>query len=182
MGRSIDMGWKGLLVDVMLNPQCDLDLWSWPWIFKLKLWNSCSPRMGRSINIERKGCKLIGCWTHYVTLTFKLNHDLGLGFSRLKFHSLISGMGGSKVWYDVGPTMQQPWTCNMGWLTGYSTYQIRHWPCKALMQNWLFPSCGPINGLSILWSMGWGVLSFPEHLVCGGFIPFFLKLKIDCDL
>ena len=58
--------------------------------------------MGWPIDIVWKGCELIGCWTHYVILTYNFTHDLELG---------------------------------------------------------------PINGLSILWCKGWGVLSFSECLV-----------------
>ena len=42
------------------------------------------------IDMERKGCESIGCWTHYVTLAFNLIHYIGLGFSRLNFHTAIS--------------------------------------------------------------------------------------------
>ena len=37
--------------------------------------------MGGQIEMERKGCELVGCWTHYVTLNF----DLDLGFSKSNF-------------------------------------------------------------------------------------------------
>ena len=49
-----------------------------------------------SLNMERKGCESIGCWTHYVTLKFDLTYDLDLDFQGQKFWiSDISGMGGS---------------------------------------------------------------------------------------
>ena len=42
--------------------------------------------MERSIDMKRKGCKSIGCYTHFVTFNFDLNHD--------KFwKSHISGIG-----------------------------------------------------------------------------------------
>ena len=34
--------------------------------------------MGRSIDMERKGCESIACWTHNMTLTSYLTHDDGL--------------------------------------------------------------------------------------------------------
>ena len=46
--------------------------------------------MEGSIDMERKGCESIGCYTHFVTFNVFLTHDLDLGFSR-KSH--ISGMG-----------------------------------------------------------------------------------------
>ena len=92
-GRVDWHGTKVMWVDKMLNPLCDLELWYWTWTFKVKLWNSHIPRMGGQIDMEWKGCELIGCWTHCVTLTFNLTHDLSLGFSRLSSH--ISGIGGS---------------------------------------------------------------------------------------
>ena len=34
---------------------------------------------GRPIDMERKGCESIECWTH-----FDLTHDIDLGFSNIK--------------------------------------------------------------------------------------------------
>ena len=52
------------------------------WIFKVKFIKLCISVMEGSIDIERKGCESIECWTHVVTLNFGLAHDLDLGFSR----------------------------------------------------------------------------------------------------
>ena len=41
--------------------------------------------MGWPIDMERKGCELIECWTHVVTFNVHLTHDLDLGFSRSNF-------------------------------------------------------------------------------------------------
>ena len=41
--------------------------------------------MGWPIDMERKGCKSIGSWTHFVTLNFDLPHDLDLSVSRSNF-------------------------------------------------------------------------------------------------
>ena len=131
----------------MSIPLCDLELWSWPWTFKVKLWNSRIPRMGGSIDMGRKGCESIGCWTHYVTLIFNLTHDLGFGFLRLNFQIAIAQDWESqltwngRVWvrYDVGSIMQTL-TCNMGlpvqWATAHTKYTSQvmgWWPAGPLM-------------------------------------------------
>ena len=40
--------------------------------------------------MEQKGCELIGCYTHFVTVNFDLNHDLDLGFPRSSFEKVLS--------------------------------------------------------------------------------------------
>ena len=74
---------QGMWVNRKSDPLCDFELWPhlWPWpsIFKVKFWKSCISGMGGSIDIERKWCELIGCWTHFVTLSYDL--DLGLSTS-----------------------------------------------------------------------------------------------------
>ena len=50
---------------------------------------SCISGMGGSINMDRKGCESIGRWTHYVTLSYDLDH----GFSRLIFEKLYPCSG-----------------------------------------------------------------------------------------
>ena len=45
------------------------------------------------IDMERKGCESIGCYTHFVTFNVPLTHDLDLGFRRSNFEKVISGMG-----------------------------------------------------------------------------------------
>ena len=42
------------------------------------------------IDMKRKGQESIDCWTHYVTLSFDLTHDLELGFLRLNFELAVS--------------------------------------------------------------------------------------------
>ena len=87
-------GMKGMWVDRMLDPCCGFQLsphsWPWPWIFKVKFWKCCISGMGGPIDMERKGCESIGCYTHFVTLNFHLNHDLDLGFSRSNFEKVVS--------------------------------------------------------------------------------------------
>ena len=93
-GRAEWHGTKGIWVDRMLHPLCDFQHWPqpwpWPWIFKVKFWKSRISGMGWPIDIERKGCESIGCYTHFVTFNFDLNHDLGLGFSRSNFERVVS--------------------------------------------------------------------------------------------
>ena len=43
------------------------------------------------IDMERKGCESIGCYTHFVvTFNIPLTNDLDLGFSRSNFEKVIS--------------------------------------------------------------------------------------------
>ena len=87
-------GIKGMWVVRMLDPCCDFQCppnpWPWPWIFQVKFWKCCISRMGGPIDMERKGCESIGCYTHFVTSKFDLNHDLDLGFSRSNFEKVLA--------------------------------------------------------------------------------------------
>ena len=86
-------GTKGMSVDIMLDPYCDIQCsfhpWPWPWIFKVNLWKCCISGMGWLIDLERNGYESIECWTHVVTFNVHLNHDLDLGFSRSNFSIAI---------------------------------------------------------------------------------------------
>ena len=67
-----DWHWmKGMWVDRMFDQcsdfQCLPHPWPWPWIFKVKFWKCCISGMGWPIDMERKGCEWIGCYTHFVT-------------------------------------------------------------------------------------------------------------------
>ena len=46
--------------------------------------------MGWPIDMERKGCESIGCYTHFVTLNVHFTHELDLGFSRSNFENAVS--------------------------------------------------------------------------------------------
>ena len=47
-------------------------------------------RNGWPIDMERKGCESIECWTHVVTFNGHLTHDdLDLGFSRSDFQIAV---------------------------------------------------------------------------------------------
>ena len=46
--------------------------------------------MEGAIDMERKGCESIGCYTHLVTFNVPLTHDLDLGFSMSNFEKVVS--------------------------------------------------------------------------------------------
>ena len=143
---------KGIWVDRMLYLLCDLELWFWPWILKVKYLKSSIIEIRGWIDI--KGCESIGCWTQVVTLSFYLTHDLDFGFSMSNFwwpyfrNGKVNWLGMKEIWvgYNVG--------CTVGFLLAHSAWQIDQ-----------FPTCWPMNGLFVHWSRGWGVLSFSERLV-----------------
>ena len=164
---------KGVCIDKMLNI-CDLELWSWPCTSKVKLLNSPIPRMWGLFDMEWKGCELIGSWNHYVTLIFNLPIALYSDF-HIIFQKAISQEWESHLtWNKRGTSLIRCWThydplCNLelaiwAWPWATSTYQV-HWLSNGLIQDLQFPTCGPIDGLPILWYMGWGLL-FSECLVC----------------
>ena len=49
---------REMWADWMLDPKCDLELWPWPWTFKIR-WESCIPGMVWLIDMECKGCQSI---------------------------------------------------------------------------------------------------------------------------
>ena len=69
--------------------------------------------MEGSIGMEQKGCESIGCYTHFVTFNFYLNHNPDLVFSRSNFEKVLSqGWDGLLTWderdvngYNVGPML-----------------------------------------------------------------------------
>ena len=72
------------------DPLYDFELWPlpwpWPWFAKVKLKKKAVSQEYESIDMEWKGCELIGCWTHYVTLSY----DLDLGLSILDSEIAVS--------------------------------------------------------------------------------------------
>ena len=58
--------------------------------FQGQFWKSLILWMGWPIDIERKGCESIECWTHVVTFNVHLFHDPDLGLSRSNFEKGIS--------------------------------------------------------------------------------------------
>ena len=161
-------GTKGMGVDRMLNPPCDLELWSWPWTFKVKLGNRCIPTMGGPIDMKQRGSDLIGCWIHDVTLTLNLNYDLGLGFSRSNKH--IWGMGGSvdleqkrresdTLWLTMQPC--GTWKRAFPWATVHTKYtaQVIGW-CRTVTVFNLWAHLWTVHsliyglrGVVVIWTM-----------------------------
>ena len=63
-GRADWHGTKGMWVDRMLDPHCDFELWSHPWIWplisKVKFLKSHNSGMGCPIDMEQKGQLNVG--------------------------------------------------------------------------------------------------------------------------
>ena len=55
--------------------------------FKVKHYFGHISGMVGPIDVKRKGSASVGYWTQYVTLTFDLTHDLGLGCFKVKFRN-----------------------------------------------------------------------------------------------
>ena len=91
-------GTKGMWVDSMLHLlcpfQCPPHPWAWLWIFKVKFWICCISGMEWPIDMERKRCESIGCWTHVVIIMFTSSMTLTLDFQGqiLKKSYLKNGM------------------------------------------------------------------------------------------
>ena len=92
-------------------------LWR-PWILKVKFWKCCISGMGGPIDLEQRGCELIGCYTHFVTFNFVLNHDLDLGFSRSNFEKIIYQEWDGWLTWDERDVNQE----NVGPLLWLSTF------------------------------------------------------------
>ena len=52
---------KAIWVDRVLYLQYGLQLWPWPWIFKVEFWKYCISGMGGPIDLQRRGSESIGC-------------------------------------------------------------------------------------------------------------------------
>ena len=101
---------KGMWVDGMLHPLCDLQLWPqpwpWPWITKVKFWKSRISGKGWPIDMQSKRCESIEYCTHVVTFNIPLHMTLTLDFQGqiLKKSYLMNGMadwhGIKRMWVD----------------------------------------------------------------------------------
>ena len=142
---------------------CDLELWLWPWILKVKFRKISI--IGIRGWIDIKWCESIGCWTQVVTLNFYLTHDLDLEFSRSNFwypyfrNGKVDWLGMKEMWVGYSVTM--------GFLLAHSAWQIDQYPT-----SW------SINGLFVHWSRGWGVLSFSERLVLSSCLNIILHFEL----
>ena len=56
--------------------------------------------MEGAIDMERKGCKSIRCYTHFVTFNVPLTHDLDIGFSRSNFEKVVSQEWDGRLTWD----------------------------------------------------------------------------------
>ena len=61
--------------------------------------------MGCPIDMARKGCESIECWTHVVTFNFDLTHDLDLGFSMSNFEIALSQEWEGRSTWNVTVTL-----------------------------------------------------------------------------
>ena len=120
----------------MLYQQCNLDLWPWPWNFKVKFWNSRIPGM-----VDWHGKKQM--WGNGL---LDLTHDLDLRFSQSNFKwpyfrngradPLDKERKGVWVGHDVALTMQ-PWsvtsTMNWHWISGFSRTNVK----TVVFEEWI---------------------------------------------
>ena len=106
-GTADRHGTKGMWVR-LLHPLCDFlcppHPWPWPWIFKVKFWKCCISGMDGLIDMERKGCESIGCYTHFVTFNIPLTLTLDFRGQILKKLYLRNGTadwhGIKGMWID----------------------------------------------------------------------------------
>ena len=143
---------KGIWDDRMLYLLCDLELWLWPWILKVKFPKSSIIWIGGWIDI--KGCEPIGCWTQVVTLNLYPTDDLDFDFQGQIFNSHIFGMGRSidLEWKrcELDTMLDAQWASS--WPTVHGKYIS-------------FQPFGPWMGYSFTDLGAEGVLSFSERLV-----------------
>ena len=147
--RADQHGTKGIWVHRMLHLLCDLELWLWPWILKVKFKKKLYHRNKR---VDWHGTKRMwvdrmdvgpNLWLYNLTSPMTLTLD----FQGQIFNNLVLWMGRLidlewKMWvgYHVG--------CTMGLLLGHSAWQI-HWLSNGSMWNpYSFQPVGPWMGYS----------------------------------
>ena len=69
-------------------------IWPWPWIFTVTFWKCCISGMEGPIDMERKGCESIGCYTHFVTFNFQILKKLYLRNGMADWHGM------KEIWVD----------------------------------------------------------------------------------
>ena len=120
--------------------------------FQVKFWKCCISGIGCLIDMKRKGCELIGCLTHIVTLKCDLNltspMTLTLDFQGQNFDRHILGMGRSIDLEWKRCELDTMVDCTMGLLLGHSAWQI-DWPSNGSMWNsYSFQPVNPWMGYS----------------------------------
>ena len=93
-------------------------IWPWPWIFKVRFGKCCISGMEEPIDMEQKGCELIGCYTHFVNFNVPLSHDLDLGFSRSNFWKLLI------LWMGWPIDMERKGCESIEWWTHVVTFKV----------------------------------------------------------
>ena len=160
-GRTDQYETKAMWVDRMSYLLCDLELWPWPWVFKVKFWKNLCRRNGRvdwpwkkRIWIDR----MLWLWTLTSLMTLTLEFQLKY------WNCCISGMGGLTDLEWKG--------CELDMMLGAEW----DWPRATLHDKYIsqvigqcetltVPTCWPMNGLFVHWSRGWRVLLFSERHV-----------------
>ena len=128
---------KEIWVDRVLYLLRGLQLWPWPWIFKLKFKKELCHRNGTADWHGKMEFEAIGYGTHVVSLNYDLTNDLDLGFSRwnIKVSVLMKGMW---VGYDVG--------CTMELTLGHSACQMDQPSYGSMWNSYSFQPVGPWMG------------------------------------
>ena len=130
------------------------------WIFKVKFWKCCISGMGGLID-RTKGMWVDRMLDSHCDLNFDLTHDLDLGSSRSVFEKAVS-----QEWEGQSTnTRKSIWFVNRNLIANQPINQYQKFELLISAKLLHLPTCGSINGLSILWSMGRGVLLFSYCLV-----------------
>ena len=87
--------------------------------------------MGWPIDMEQKGCKSIGCYTHFVTFNVHFTHDLDLGFSSSNFENAVAQeWDGRLTWNErdfmVCTGLEKSWNLTLD----LKSHGILCWPGK----------------------------------------------------
>ena len=126
----------------MLNPLCDVELWSWPETLKVKLRNSTLSQVWEGwltwneMDVSR-WVVWPTIWPWHLTLSMTLDLDFQI------FTYLANGRAswlGIKVRYDVGPTMGLQCGLVLPWTTAHTKYIGKQW-VDAKLSQFLLKGC-----------------------------------------
>ena len=127
----------------MLNPLCGLELWPWPWNFKVKFWNGPIPGTGWPIDMEWKGMWVDMLLDPLCYLDLRPHQWLSTWSFKVKFsNSHISGMWGPiDMWRKecLSDTTLDPQARQQNYIRLIS---IRHRP---LYRTYIWMPIGPIS-------------------------------------